>query len=114
MINFSQTEVRNLYTQIQEATEAVFHAEVANLEAKQNFERCYGTALLAGELAGKNEAERKAKIFEVLPHEINEVEKADMALKAAKLKLHLLQLEGKYVDRVLRLAEIEAATADPF
>lgn len=115
MINLDPTHIRELFNQIQGATEDVFCVELAYMSAKQNLERCKAAALLAGEITGKNQAERDAALHDVLTHELRELEGVEIQLKEAKLKLELLNIERQYLDRVLRLGEIEAKIeAAPF
>ena len=100
--------IRVAYGALASARQEAFDMAQAVIDRKEELEFERSRALLAGEIQGKNEAERDARARELLAKEIGALRKAGRAADIAKYQLDQATAEVERVRLLVRLDEMEA------
>lgn len=101
----TETEVIDTYREYREALEASQAAYLALLRAEQELEGRIYVSYAAGEVVGRNEAEREAQAHMLHRELYQEVQKLRIAYTQAKHELALAQVDLDLIN--LRLGFIE-------
>lgn len=106
----TQTDFSDAYARLATARTTLAEATDAHTYATNALNWAKWAALAAGEIAGKNEAEREANARMMLRPLYYDVEKAERALSATKLAADLAELHVQQLGRELRVWELQMWT----
>ena len=108
MLTITQDEVKAVYEALVDATRVAFSAGETAVMVKTALEAARAVALAAGEVEGKNEAQREANLRQLLlPH----YDALDAAERDARTTRHMLEMAKLGVEALrmrVRLAELTA------
>lgn len=102
----NETEIRNAYQKLECCRKAFLEAAQDATVAKSELEKAVAAATNAGEITGKNEAERKASQRLLLDAYYNQVEAMEHFERQAKTDLESAQDEVEMIGRLLRNEEL--------
>lgn len=102
----NEQAINSAYDALAKATKEYRNAEGEQIYYKALLDADIAKALAAGEIAGKNEAERQAAIRERFSVGFEELEGLGQHSRAAKLRHELAGIEVERVHSLLRLAEV--------
>jgi len=104
-----QSDFADAYGRLAVAKQNLYDETEAYLTASQAVAWARFAALAAGEIAGKNEAEREANARLKFRPLFYDMERAERGMNAARLACELAELRVQELARELRLIEINAS-----
>jgi len=112
----SETRISNAYNALRMYMRDAREADEAVLDAKNDIATKTAGLTLAGQITGKNEAEREASKRTLLAEEYKTLAAAESAQRLVYLALRLAETEVEQLRLEVRLAELRAkgATGDAY
>jgi hypothetical protein len=106
--NMDEQTITNAYERLARSKQALWQAAEKVTARRIALERAQAIALVSGEIAGRNEAERQAQARERLHGEYAELEAAETEERHARLAYDLDRMEVERIDMILRWLSISA------
>ena len=101
-----EKEITEAYYKLQDATQFLYQAGEQVINARVAFETAKADKTASGEIAGKNEDERKASARKVLENEYRELSTCESIERSWRFQCDMASLEVKRVEAVLHLMDI--------